>query len=207
MFNLSFGLVTNFRQNTVWNSPIAGVLRLFGHEYTCPPHRCGHGSKPITIVGRIIMLCGYLPIYQGIDLSPCVCKTLVIGIWVNINSMHRLYIYIYIYVYMYIWLYMCVCVYHMIYYCANETLTLLLKCHDWQGPSQSPTDCWSTFQGSKVSAFYCRVSIAFTYFCSFHMHYIPIIEGSLEVKLPTVWTDEKHSQEEAQAWRKSEGRR
>ena len=34
-----------------------------------------------------------------------------------------------------------------------------------------------------------------------------IVEGSLEVKLPTIWTDEKHSQEEDQAWRKSEGRR
>ena len=27
------------------------------------------------------------------------------------------------------------------------------------------------------------------------------------MKLPTIWTDEKHSQEEAQAWRKSDGRR
>ena len=27
------------------------------------------------------------------------------------------------------------------------------------------------------------------------------------MKLPTIWTDEKHSLEEAQAWRKSEGRR
>ena len=27
------------------------------------------------------------------------------------------------------------------------------------------------------------------------------------MKLPTIWTDEKHSQEEAEAWRKSEGRR
>ena len=27
------------------------------------------------------------------------------------------------------------------------------------------------------------------------------------MKLPTIWTDEKHSQEEAQSWRKSEGRR
>ena len=34
-----------------------------------------------------------------------------------------------------------------------------------------------------------------------------IILRSLEVKLPTIWTDEKHSQEKAQAWRKSEGRR
>ena len=36
---------------------------------------------------------------------------------------------------------------------------------------------------------------------------LAMFEGSLEVKLPTIWTDEKHSQEEAQAWRKSEGRR
>ena len=40
-----------------------------------------------------------------------------------------------------------------------------------------------------------------------------IIEGSLEVKLPTIWTDEKstarkkQSQEETRTWRKSEGRR
>ena len=34
-----------------------------------------------------------------------------------------------------------------------------------------------------------------------------IIEGSLEVKLPTIRTDEKRSQEETRTWRKSEGRR
>ena len=32
-------------------------------------------------------------------------------------------------------------------------------------------------------------------------------EGSLEVKLPAIWTDEKHGQEETRTWRKSEGRR
>ena len=37
--------------------------------------------------------------------------------------------------------------------------------------------------------------------------YHQIIEGSLEVKLPTIWTVEKHSQEETRTWRKSEGRR
>ena len=31
-----------------------------------------------------------------------------------------------------------------------------------------------------------------------------IIEGSLEVKLPTTWTDEKHSQEEAEPGRNSD---
>ena len=36
---------------------------------------------------------------------------------------------------------------------------------------------------------------------------IVLVEGSLEVKLPTIWTDEKHSQEETRTWRKSEGRR
>jgi hypothetical protein len=30
------------------------------------------------------------------------------------------------------------------------------------------------------------------------MLYIAIIEGSLEVKLPTIWTDEKQSREEAE---------
>ena len=38
--------------------------------------------------------------------------------------------------------------------------------------------------------------------------YILIIaEGSLEGKLKTIWADEQHSQEEAQAWRSSERRR
>ena len=31
-----------------------------------------------------------------------------------------------------------------------------------------------------------------------------IIEGSLEVKLPTIWTHEKHSQEEAEPGRNSD---
>ena len=31
-----------------------------------------------------------------------------------------------------------------------------------------------------------------------------MIEGSLEVKLPTIWTDEKHSQEEAEPGRNSD---
>ena len=34
-----------------------------------------------------------------------------------------------------------------------------------------------------------------------------LIEGSLETKVPTMWTDEKHSQEETRTWKKSEGRR
>ena len=37
--------------------------------------------------------------------------------------------------------------------------------------------------------------------------HLGFIEGSLEVKLPTIWTVEKHSQEETRTWRKSEGRR
>ena len=32
-----------------------------------------------------------------------------------------------------------------------------------------------------------------------------LAEGSLEVKLPTIWTDEKHSQEEIRTRRKSAG--
>ena len=31
-----------------------------------------------------------------------------------------------------------------------------------------------------------------------------LVEGSLEVKLPTIWTDEKHSQEEAEPGRNSD---
>ena len=34
-----------------------------------------------------------------------------------------------------------------------------------------------------------------------------IVEGGLEVRLPTIWTDEKKRKEEDEAWRKSEGRR
>ena len=36
------------------------------------------------------------------------------------------------------------------------------------------------------------------------MSYMYVIEGSLEVKLPTIWTDEKHSQEEAEPGRNSD---
>jgi hypothetical protein len=34
-----------------------------------------------------------------------------------------------------------------------------------------------------------------------------LIEGSLEVKLPTIWTDEKQSRAEAERRERSEGRR
>ena len=37
--------------------------------------------------------------------------------------------------------------------------------------------------------------------------YIKIIEGSLEVKLPTIWTDEKQSREEAERRERLEERR
>jgi len=35
----------------------------------------------------------------------------------------------------------------------------------------------------------------------------PLVEGSLEVKLPTIWTDEKQSREEAERRERSEERR
>ena len=38
-------------------------------------------------------------------------------------------------------------------------------------------------------------------------HSLPIIEGSLEVKLPTIWTDEKQSREEAERRERLEERR
>ena len=38
-------------------------------------------------------------------------------------------------------------------------------------------------------------------------YYIIIIEGSLEVKLPTIWTDEKQSREEAERRERSEGKK
>ena len=37
--------------------------------------------------------------------------------------------------------------------------------------------------------------------------YLYIIEGSLEVKLPTIWTDEKQSRAEAERRERSEERR
>ena len=37
--------------------------------------------------------------------------------------------------------------------------------------------------------------------------YICIVEGSLEVKLPTIWTDEKQSREEAERRERLEERR
>jgi hypothetical protein len=39
------------------------------------------------------------------------------------------------------------------------------------------------------------------------LHFFTIIEGSLEVKLPTIWTDEKQSREEAERRERLEERR
>ena len=38
-------------------------------------------------------------------------------------------------------------------------------------------------------------------------NHIYIIEGSLEVKLPTIWADEKQSREEAERRERSEGKK
>ena len=43
-------------------------------------------------------------------------------------------------------------------------------------------------------------------YCQYNI-YIYIIEGSLEVKLPTIWTDEKQSREEAERRERLEERR
>ena len=43
--------------------------------------------------------------------------------------------------------------------------------------------------------------------CVLHCNAIYIIEGSLEVKLPTIWTDEKQSREEAERRERLEERR
>jgi len=43
--------------------------------------------------------------------------------------------------------------------------------------------------------------------CHGSLHPVKIIEGSLEVKLPTICTDEKHSREEAERRERLEERR
>jgi len=44
-------------------------------------------------------------------------------------------------------------------------------------------------------------------FLDFFFCFLYLIEGSLEVKLPTIWTDEKQSRAEAERREKSEERR
>ena len=50
-------------------------------------------------------------------------------------------------------------------------------------------------------------SSGFSAFLEYFKSDTTFVQGSLEVKLPTIWTDGKASQGEAQACRKSEGRR
>jgi len=57
-----------------------------------------------------------------------------------------------------------------------------------------------------LSVFHVRLALS----CSSSPHFkinINIIEGSLEVKLPTIWTDEKQSREEAERRGRLEERR
>ena len=51
------------------------------------------------------------------------------------------------------------------------------------------------------------IMIMNTYIYNIMNTYVYIIEGSLEVKLPTIWTDEKQSREEAERRERSEERR
>jgi hypothetical protein len=43
--------------------------------------------------------------------------------------------------------------------------------------------------------------------CVYYCYILKLIEGSLEVKLPTIWTDEKQSRAEAERRERSEERR
>ena len=60
--------------------------------------------------------------------------------------------------------------------------------------------CFLSFMFSKC------VSISFLVIMSqcFNTQNIQLVEGSLETKVPTIWTDEKHSQEEAEPGRNSD---
>ena len=54
----------------------------------------------------------------------------------------------------------------------------------------------------------CMHILSYIYiFIYVYIIYIYIIEGSLEVKLPTIWTDEKQSREEAERRERLEERR
>ena len=59
----------------------------------------------------------------------------------------------------------------------------------------------------------CRIHIIYINYCIIYIYIIYIyiiiifIEGSLEVKLPTIWRDEKQSREEAERRERLEERR
>ena len=62
-------------------------------------------------------------------------------------------------------------------------------------------------ESQQVAVIMCTVFI-YIYFISIHMiHFYRMIEGSLEVKLPTIWTDEKQSRAEAERGERLEERR
>ena len=61
-----------------------------------------------------------------------------------------------------------------------------------------------------LDQFYGTMVHMYAYFIIYiyvYIIYIYIIEGSLEVKLPTIWTDEKQSREEAERRERLEERR
>ena len=64
------------------------------------------------------------------------------------------------------------------------------------------------FYGTMVHMYaYFIIYIYIYIFIYVYIIYIYIIEGSLEVKLPTIWTDEKQSREEAERRERLEERR
>ena len=69
-----------------------------------------------------------------------------------------------------------------------------------QAPAAAVARCWR--------APFCRHSCAWTVkWCPFDMAMYPPVEGSLEVKLPTIWTDEKQRWEESEKRREEERER
>ena len=65
--------------------------------------------------------------------------------------------------------------------------------------------CWLIDSSSEM---YIYISLStYIYIYTYRYRYTHIIEGSLEVKLPTIWTDEKQSRAEAERRERSEERR
>ena len=74
-----------------------------------------------------------------------------------------------------------------------------LSCHSWDDPSGGYNSSYLHVQMKKE-----REIHMYTYL---YVYILYMFEGSLEVKLPTIWTDEKQSRAEAERRERLEERR
>ena len=138
----------------------------------------------------------YVYIYLSMSISIYVYIYLCLYLSMSISIYVYIYLCLYLSIYLSIYLsvyYLCTYLYLSIHPSIHLPLSqpIIICSHH---PKSSPSSHYNRKEGLTCGVFWSFSSSFLIIF--FHTYFI--IEGSLEVKLPTIWTDEKHRWEESE---------